>query len=142
MNSFQHLLTKYQEIIQYNTNPNNTHKATVNINVKNFSINKFKNSVEEMIHLISLIGNNIKDNNKKYNNLGTIVVDLKNVTKNNFSMSYFKKIYKVIDKNFYKEDIVDKIICFCNSSVPIIIWKLVKPIIDPDTVKKFIFYKV
>jgi hypothetical protein len=142
MSSFDNLLEKYKNFIIYNENPNHTHKATVSICVKNFTSKKFKGTEIDIISLVTLLGNHIKKNNLCYKNLSTVVVDLKNVTRNNFSVSYFSKIYKVIDKTFYKEDIVDKIICFCNSNIPIIIFQLVKPIIDPMTVKKFKFYKV
>ena len=142
MSSFYNLLEKYKDFITYNENPNNTHKVTVSIFVKSFTSKKFKGTETDIITLVTLLGNHIKINNSCYKNLGTVVVNLKNVTHKNFSVSYFSKIYKVIDKTFYKEDIVDKIICFCNSNIPIIIFQLVKPIIDPMTVKKFKFYKV
>tara|TARA_B110000444_G_scaffold50410_1_gene46419 strand:- start:2695 stop:3123 length:429 start_codon:yes stop_codon:yes gene_type:complete len=142
MSSLDSLLEKYKNFITYNENPNHTHKATISILVKNFTSKKFKGTEPDIISLVTLLGNLVKKNNICYNKLGTVVIDLKNVTRNNFSVSYFSKIYKVIDKTFYKEDIVDKIICFCNSNIPTLIFQLVKPMIDPTTVKKFKFYKV
>ena len=140
--SFEDLQVKYYEFIQYNINPNNTNKATVNIHLKNFTIEKFKNTEDEMIQFVTYLGDSFKENNKKYNNLGTVVLHLKNISRKNFNLRYFSKVYKVIDKIFYKEDIVDKIICFCNSPLPVILFKMVKTIMDPMTVKKFVFYKV
>lgn len=142
MSLFHSLLEKYKDFITYNENPNNTHKATVSIFVKNFTNEKFKGTEADITTLVTLLGTTIKKNNSCYKNLGTVVVNLKNVSRNNFSISYFSKIYKVIDKTFYKEDIVDKIICFCNSNIPVMVFQLVKKIIDPMTVKKFKFYKV
>ena len=139
---FEDLLQKYSSFITLNLNPNNTNKATVSINVRDFTVKKYKNTEADIIKLVTILGNIIKENNTTYNNLGTVFIDLKNVTRKNFSISYFTKIYKIIDKVFYKEDIVDKIICICNSNIPMMIWKVIKSIIDPDTVKKFQFYKV
>lgn len=142
MSLLDNLLEKYKNFITLNINPNNTHKATVSIFVSEFTIKKYKGTEPEVINLVTLLGECIKKNNLSYNNLGTVVVNLKNCGRKNFSISYFSKIYRVIDKIFYKEDIVDKILCFCNSNIPATIFQLVKPIMDPLTVKKFQFYKV
>lgn len=140
--NYEEVYKKFQNFVQLNINPNNTHKATININVKEFNKKKFKGTEKEMIDLVTQFGIILKENNAKYKNLGTVVINLKNVSHDNFSLSYFKKIYKVLDEKFYKEDIVDKIICFCSNGIPIVVWKLIKPILDPMTAKKFIFYKV
>jgi hypothetical protein len=139
---YEDLYHKYINLVQINLNPNNTNKATVNVNVNQFDPIKYKNTESQIIALTTSFVNIIKENNMRYNNLGTVSINLKKVSRKNFSVSYFSKVYKVLDTIFPEDDIVDKIICLCDSGIPAVIWKFIKPILDPITAKKFVFYKL
>ena len=113
-------------------------KGHIIIDLNKFQKKYYKNKESIFIqYCLFVILESLKISEKNNNKNKIIVhVNMVGTTRDNFSLSYFKKINKVLEEAF-PDEIMEVCYVYSKSKLAGILWKLIKPILHEDSRNKF-----
>lgn len=113
-------------------------KGHIIIDLNKFNNRDYKNKESIFIQYSMFVILESLQLSEKNNNKNKIIVHVNMVgtTRDNFSLSFFKLVNKVLDEAFENE-IMEVCYVYSKSKLAAVLWKLIKPILHKDSRNKF-----
>ena len=139
-NDYESLKNKYNTFMSVEER---NKKGHIIIDLTQFNNPQYRNKEPEFIQYNMFVILQALEICKKYNNENKIIVHVNMVgtTRDNFSLTFFKRVNKFLDQAF-PEEIMETCYVYSKSKLTTILWKLIKPILQPESRNKFKIVKI